>query len=127
MKKLIASLLVLLCTAVYSQTEYRIYKINYGPKNEYTGNYDTKEESADMRMVFDNSVVRIYDEARSVYIVTNHQEIKDDSEGAVAKWDAKDERGRNVGIFMVLNRKTGEQSLAVAYSDFMFQYFFTRK
>lgn len=124
MKHLLVTLAILLGTVAYGQHEYHIYKVLTGPYNNYTNQYDTREKEVNIRMVFDNSVVRIYDDARSVYIVRNHQEVKNDQQGMISKWDAVDERNRNVGIYMAMNRQTGEQSLAVVYSDFMFQYFF---
>lgn len=124
MKKILVLLAILISGIAFSQQEYRIYKIKFGPKNNYTNDYDTQENRVNMRMILDNSVVKIFDDARSVYITKNYRVIKEDSQGSIAKWDAVDERGRNVGIFMTFNKETNESSLAVMYNDFMFQYFF---
>lgn len=124
MKKLFTVVLVLGCVLSFAQSTYRIYMVRSGPFNTYTREYDTRETTANMVMEFDNSVVRISDNAHSVYIARNYREIKNDYEGSIGKWDGVDEKGRNVGIYMTFNKAANESSLAIVYNDFIFQYFF---
>lgn len=124
MKKILITLLIFVASFSYSQNQYHIYKVRSGPYNQYTKEYDLRDNYVSIGMVFDNSVVRIFDEARSVYITRNYREIKNDYTGTIAKWDGVDEKGRSVGIFMAYNKQSNESSIAVVYNDFMFQYFF---
>lgn len=77
-----------------------------------------------MVMMFDNSVIKVFDDARSVYIVRNYREIQNDYRGIIGKWDGVDEKGRSVGVFMSFINQTKEQFLTIAYNDFIFHYYF---
>lgn len=126
MKKLILTIILFLCVLfqINAQSRYHVYMVRSGPYNNYSGQYDTNDHMTNMTIEFDNSVVRISDNARSVYIVRNYQEIKNDNQGNIAKWDGIDEKGRNVGVYMTFNKVANESSLAIVYNDYMFQYFF---
>jgi hypothetical protein len=125
MRKLFTIVLVLVCVlSSQSQTQYHIYKVVSGPKNIYTNEYNTQEHSVGIGMIFDNSVIRIFDEARSVYIVRNYREIQNDYRTMIGKWDGVDEKSRSVGVFMTFNKQTKEQFVTIAYNDFIFQYYF---
>jgi hypothetical protein len=123
-KLLLTALLALTVVCAFAQSRYRVYMVRSGPWNTYTREYDTREHVTDMVMEFDNSVIRMSDDARSVYIVRNYREVKNDYQGSMAQWDGVDEKGRSVGVYMTFNKIDKTASLAVVYSDFMFQYYF---
>lgn len=125
MKKLLTILFIFACVLPsQSQTRYNIYKVVSGPKNQYTNEYVVQENSVNMVMMFDNSVIKVFDDARSVYIVRNYNEIQNDYRGIIGKWDGVDEKGRSVGVFMSFINQTKEQFLTIAYNDFIFHYYF---
>jgi hypothetical protein len=76
-----------------------------------------------MRILLENSVIRVSDEANSVYIVNNSSIDQDDSQAIIASWDAVDEKARRCKIFMGVNKPTGVKSIIVMYNDYMLQYF----
>lgn len=124
MKKILIVILVFVCTLVYSQSNLNIYKVRYGPYNPYTEKFETDENFVDIRMTLENSVIKIYDDAHSVYIVRNHEEIRNDYQFIVSRWDGIDEKGRAVIVYMSFNKKDVESSLSIVYREYLLQYYF---
>ena len=123
-KTLIALLLFLYSFTTSAQSDGLIYMVASGPWNTYSQQYDLKYRDVNMSFRLEKSVIYISDGANSVYITENSVLEQDDSRAFIVSWDARDERSRRCRIFMGQNHSTGDKSLIVSYSDYMFQYFY---
>jgi hypothetical protein len=103
----------------------QVYKIRTGYWNQFTESFDrfTEQESG-MQILLEKNVVRISDEAHSVYIVNNSEVKQNDSEAIVVQWDAVDEKARPCAIFMAANRARNEKIFSVVYPTFILHYFY---
>jgi len=124
MKKLITLFLFLYAGVVMGQSDGLIYMVASGPWNTYTQKYDLTYRDVNISFRLEKSVIYISDGANSVYITENSVLEQDDSRAFIVSWDARDERSRRCRIFMGQNHSTGDKSLIVSYSDYMFQYFY---
>ena len=77
-----------------------------------------------MRIFLDKSVVRITDEARSVYIVNNSILREDNDNSFVMQWDAIDEKARKCSMFMIYDRIKNEKIITIVYTDYVFHYYY---
>jgi hypothetical protein len=124
MKKLIILFLLFYTSTSFAQSDGLIYMVASGPWNTYTQKYDLTYRDVNMSFRLEKSVIYINDGANSVYITENSVLEQDDSRAIIVSWDARDERSRRCRIFMGQNHSTGDKSLIVTYSDYMFQYFY---
>lgn len=126
MRKTIILLLLLLALATQAQTHFRTYLIRSGPYNQYTKEFETQEIEAHILITMENSVVRVRDDAHSVYITRNPVLDRDNAEMKAVRWEAIDEKGRDLFLSIIEHRTWNRWSLLLIYPDYMLQYFIER-
>jgi len=124
MKKLFIIIFVLCALISFSQETLQVYKIKSGPYNQYTETFNLQTRESGMRIFLDKSVVRITDEARSVYIVNNSILREDNDNSFVMQWDAIDEKARKCSMFMIYDRIKNEKIITIVYTDYVFHYYY---
>lgn len=125
MKKitLTLALLILVATQALSQAQFRAYLVRSGPYNPYTKEFDTEEITANILITMENSVVRVRDNAHSVYITRNPTVDRDNTDMKAVRWEAIDEKGRDLYLSIIEHRNSGRWSMLLIYNDYMLQYF----
>jgi hypothetical protein len=125
MKKITLTLVLLLLLALptLAQTQFRAYLVRSGPYNPYTKEFDTEEIESNILITMENSVVKVRDNAHSVYITRNPTLDRDNTEMRAVRWEAIDEKGRDLYLSIIEHRNTGRWSMVLIYNDYMLQYF----
>lgn len=121
MKKLLTTLTVTLFTLAsfaQSNTSTAVF-VQSGDWDKKTENYIWENDihKAQIEFTFQQQVIIVQDEARSVYVTSNYQE-----EDEASYWDAIDENGTK--CFIAMYNAYGYVVLEVFYGNLCFRYYF---
>lgn len=125
MKKLLITLAFFLSSIIaFAQSStYYTTMVKRGEYNRYTQKFVWNQGTRiDIKIDFLDNFVRVYDEAKSYYLLTGEgQEINTDDYTST-KWDGRDEQGRDVSVSIIHYLESDQFVVMVMYSKIAFAY-----
>lgn len=125
MKKLFITLALFFVTILsFSQSStYYTTMVKRGEYNTYTQKYVWNEGTRiDIKIDFLDNYVRIYDQAKSYYLLTGGGKEVNTDDYTSTQWDGKDEQGRNVLLSIIHYLESDQFVVMVVYSKLAFAY-----
>lgn len=112
--------------SIFSSAQSSTYHCSFVKRGEwssYSQKYIWNEgKDTDMKIVFLDNYIRVYDNAESYYVLTSDEKKNKNENFEMSSWDGKDEKGRKVSVSIIHYFSGGQIVLMVLYQDIAFAY-----